>query len=298
MKYVGLKVDVDTERGTRVGVPHLLKLFKKHNVLATFLFSMGPDNTGRVIKRVFRKGFFKKACRTSALSIYGVKTLCNGLLWPGPNITRKHASIMQCTKSVGHEVGIHCYDHVTWQDYVHDFTHDKTQYHIEKAQKLFFNVFGFYAKAMGAPGWQTSFNSLCIYDKQLLLYASDTRGRCAFFPTLNGRKFSTLQIPTTLPTLDELVGRKEYPMENLISHYISKIKDQHLNVLTIHAELEGMMYKNWFEDFITVCNEEKIKFLPLKDIAIQILQNRYNIKALPIIQKTIDGRSGAVSSHG
>ena len=32
---------------------------------ATFLFSLGPDHTGRAIKRVFRPGFFGKVRRTS-----------------------------------------------------------------------------------------------------------------------------------------------------------------------------------------------------------------------------------------
>ena len=43
---IGLKVDVDTLRGTREGVPRLAALFKKHGVQATFYFSVGPDHTG------------------------------------------------------------------------------------------------------------------------------------------------------------------------------------------------------------------------------------------------------------
>ena len=57
---LGLKVDVDTLRGTREGVPGLVELFRNHDVAATFLFSLGPDHTGRAIKRVFRPGFVGK----------------------------------------------------------------------------------------------------------------------------------------------------------------------------------------------------------------------------------------------
>ena len=56
-KYLALKIDVDTLRGTQVGVPALVTLLKKYQAGATFLFSLGPDHTGRAIKRVFRKGF-------------------------------------------------------------------------------------------------------------------------------------------------------------------------------------------------------------------------------------------------
>src|SRR5216117_722180 len=60
---LALKVDVDTYRGTRRGVPRLVELLKKHGAGATFLFSLGPDHTGRAIKRVFRRGFVGKVSR-------------------------------------------------------------------------------------------------------------------------------------------------------------------------------------------------------------------------------------------
>ena len=85
----GLKIDVDTLRGTREGVPRLLDLLRKHGVCATFLFSLGPDHTGRAIRRIFRKGFVGKVRRTSVVRHYGVRTLLYGTVLPGPGIGRK-----------------------------------------------------------------------------------------------------------------------------------------------------------------------------------------------------------------
>ncbi|MDE1715615.1 4-deoxy-4-formamido-L-arabinose-phosphoundecaprenol deformylase, partial [Chromobacterium amazonense] len=65
MKKLALKIDVDTWRGTREGVPRLMDMLKRHQAGATFLFSLGPDHTGRAIKRVFRPGFLSKVSRTS-----------------------------------------------------------------------------------------------------------------------------------------------------------------------------------------------------------------------------------------
>jgi hypothetical protein len=85
---LALKIDVDTYRGTREGVPRLMKILTAHGAGATFLFSLGPDHTGRAIKRVFRPGFFGKVRRTSVLRHYGLKTLLYGTILPAPDGTR------------------------------------------------------------------------------------------------------------------------------------------------------------------------------------------------------------------
>ena len=113
---LALKIDVDTLRGTREGVPNLVALLAKHGAGATFLFSLGPDHTGRAIKRVFRPGFFGKVRRTSVVQHYGVKTLLYGTLLPGPDIGRRAADVMRASRDAGFEIGIHTWDHVRWQD--------------------------------------------------------------------------------------------------------------------------------------------------------------------------------------
>src|SRR5438046_10151152 len=83
---LALKIDVDTLRGTREGVPNLVELLRRQQAGATFLFSVGPDHTGRAIKRVFRPGFFSKVRRTSVVNHYGVKTLIYGTMLQGSAI--------------------------------------------------------------------------------------------------------------------------------------------------------------------------------------------------------------------
>src|SRR5579872_5054873 len=198
-----IKVDVDTERGTRIGVPNLVELFKRYNIPATFLFSLGPDNTGRAIKRIFRKGFLKKVSRTSVLSTYGLPTLLYGVLLPGPHIAKRHTNIMRNVQNLGFEVGIHCYDHIRWQDGLSKMSREKVFAEFKKAIITFQKVFGAPALTAGAAGWQANQHSLAAYDAAKLLYGSDTRGQRPFFPCIDEHIYKTLQIPTTLPTLDE-----------------------------------------------------------------------------------------------
>lgn len=59
-KKIAIKIDVDTKRGYDEGVPHMLDVFKQEDIKATFFFSMGTDNSGKAIRRIFRKGFLTK----------------------------------------------------------------------------------------------------------------------------------------------------------------------------------------------------------------------------------------------
>lgn len=298
MKTLSIKVDVDTDRGTRIGVPRLLKLFSDLEIPATFLFSLGPDHTGRAIKRIFRPGFLKKVGRTSVISTYGLRTLLNGTLLPGPHIGKRNEKVLYDVYSSGHEVGIHCYDHIRWQDGLDHMTREEVFEEFSKAQKEFERIFHFAAGTAGAAGWQANAFSLAAYDNAHLLYGSDVRGLFPFFPRVGNTIFKTLQIPTTLPTLDELLGRPEYPLHSLIDFYFKCLVEDQPNVLTIHAELEGMKYFSWFENFLRAALSSSVSFKKLEEVAKTILTKRDCIPTCELIQGTVEGRSGTMAVQG
>src|SRR5436190_10199634 len=138
---LALKIDVDTLRGTREGVPRLVEMLRRHGAGATFLFSLGPDHTGRAIKRALRPGFMKKVGRTSVVSHYGIRTLLYGTLLPGPDIGRRCASVMRGVRDDGFEVGIHTWDHVRWQDHVTGANAEWTERRMLAARDRFREVF-------------------------------------------------------------------------------------------------------------------------------------------------------------
>lgn len=298
MTVFSLKIDVDTDRGTKEGVVNLLNLFSELNIPATFLFSLGPDNTGRALKRIFRPGFLKKVARSNVVSMYGFKTLLNGVLWPGPRIAKRHADIMRKTKDLGHEVGIHCYDHIYWQDNVHKISREKVFEEFQKATDEFTKVFNIAPLTAGAAGWQANANSLAAYDKANLLYASDSRGIYPFYPQVRGHVFKTIQIPTTLPTLDELLGRPEYPEEKLVEYYLSLLNPELPNIFTMHAEIEGMAKLKWFKEFLVALQKKGVIFKKMDDIATEILKYPDRIPVNSFIQGKVEGRSGTLAVQG
>lgn len=292
---LAIKVDVDTDRGTRIGVPKLLQVFEQLDIPATFLFSLGPDNTGRAIKRLFRPGFLKKVSRSGVVSVYGFRTLMNGILLPGPPIGKRNEKIIYEAYKAGHEVGIHCYDHIRWQDGLAKMTQNEVLAEFAKAQKEFVRIFGFQAKTAGAAGWQANAHSLAAYDSARLLYGSDARGAYPFFPRVGATTFNTLQIPTTLPTLDELLGRPEYPLAQLEDFYSAQLVQDRINTLTTHAELEGMKYLEWFRTLLQRLKLCGVKFVKLETLAEVLLAQRDKVPVCELVQGTVDGRSGTMA---
>ncbi|MDA8100246.1 MAG: polysaccharide deacetylase family protein [Nitrospiraceae bacterium] len=295
---LAIKIDIDTDRGTRIGVPNLLRLFDEFNIKATFLFSLGPDNTGRAIKRIFRPGFFSKVSRTSVVSTYGIRTLMNGVLLPGPHVGRRNEAVMRDVQARGHEVGIHCYDHIRWQDGLVKMSLDEVRKEFGKAKDEFERIFGEPAKTAGAAGWQANAFSCSVEDESDLLYASDGRGTGPFFPRIEGTIFKTLQVPTTLPTLDELLGRPEYPDDRIAYHYLSLLRPDAPNILTIHAELEGMRHVGLFRSLLHMLRERKVTIVPTGMVAQEALKAAATVPVCDLIQGTVDGRSGTLAVQG
>ena len=294
---LALKVDVDTDRGTRVGVPQLVADCRAVGAPAAFLFSLGPDQTGRAITRIFRPGFFQKVSRTSVVQIYGLRTLLNGTLLPAPHIGRRNAETMRAVRAAGFEVGIHCYNHYRWQVYVQTMAIEQVRAEFVAARAEFRRIFGVEAHTAGAPGWQSNARSRQVYDEAGLLYASDTRNGAPFFPRIAGKGFETLEIPSTLPTFDELMGRPEYPDAALVPHYRALLQPDRLNVFTLHAEIEGMGRLAQFRSLLEGWRADRVKFVRLDAHAQDLLARRETIPVCDQVMAPIDGRSGLVATQ-
>jgi peptidoglycan/xylan/chitin deacetylase (PgdA/CDA1 family) len=295
MALIALKVDVDTYRGTREGALRLADLLERLGVHATFLFSLGPDHTGRAIRRAFRPGFLGKVRRTSVLEHYGLRTLMYGVLLPGPRIGRRCAEQMRAIGARGFEAGVHTWDHVRWQDGVSRAGPAWTRRELLLARDEFAEVFGRMPLVHGAAGWQMNAFVPALECELGFRYASDTRGTAPFLPLQADGSPGVPQLPTTLPTLDELVGRPDLAGEDPVDHLLRLVaaapgRDQ---VFTLHAELEGGAYLGAFERLL---REWQRRGHELTDLA--TYAGRLHLKGLRagrIVQGEVPGRSGLLA---
>jgi peptidoglycan/xylan/chitin deacetylase (PgdA/CDA1 family) len=252
LKQIALKIDVDTYRGTREGVPRLVEVLQRHQAQASFFFSLGADHSGRAFKNVFRSGFVSKARRISAYQHHGFKTALYGTLLPAPNIGDKCADTLRAVRDAGFEVGIHANDRFCWQDKVTDKGERWTQREMDKAVARFTEIFGSAPKSYAAAGWQTNRYGLRHTQHLGFAYSSDTRGTHPYLPTWDAEIIACPQLPTTLPTLDELIGRDGVTVENVAQNLLAMTQEYRAtgHVFTLRAELEGGLWLPIFEELL------------------------------------------------
>lgn len=295
---LALKVDVDTLRGTLEGVPRLAEILRRQGAGATFLFSLGPDHTGRAVRRVFRRGFVGKVARTSVVEHYGIRTLLYGTLLPGPDIGRRGAEAMRAVRGAGFEVGIHCWDHVRWQDAVRGKDAEWTVREMQLAFERFQEVFGTAARTHGAAGWQVNAHALRWEARAGMRYCSDTRGTHPFLPVADGETIACPQLPTTLPTFDELIGLDGIAGGNVAASLLRRTEHapEAGHVFTLHAELEGMKLAPAFEVLLEGWRAQGWELVSLQDYAATLLPNQ--LPRHRVVMGSVPGRSGDLALQG
>lgn len=289
---LAIKIDVDTYRGTRDGVPRLLEALQARGAGATFLFSLGPDHTGRALRRVFRPGFLSKVKRTSVVEHYGVRTLLYGVLLPGPDIGRRCAAEMRAVRDAGFEVGVHCWDHVRWQDHVALAQADWTEREMARAIERFEAIFQEMPSVWGAAGWQTNRHAAFV-EENYIRYASDTRGTGPFLPLWDGVRIGCPQLPTTLPTLDELVGLDGVEESSVAERLLKMTSDERDHVFTAHAELEGGKLLSAFDRLLDGWKAQGYELISLKSLFDSLDPER--LPRHEVVFGEIPGRSGTLA---
>ncbi|MDF7799470.1 4-deoxy-4-formamido-L-arabinose-phosphoundecaprenol deformylase [Pontiellaceae bacterium B1224] len=290
---LGLRIDVDTYRGTRLGVPGLCDVLAKHGVKGSFFFSVGPDNMGRHLWRLLKPAFLIKMLRSNAASLYGWDILQRGTFFPGPIIGKKWATEIKRAADEGHEIGLHAWDHHAWQAKIDKMSADDIFQHLEKGVKLLTEICGKAPTCSATPGWKTTDEVLLQKERFPFQYNSDCRGSSLFMPTVNGRRLKQPQVPVNIPTYDEIIGRDGITNDNFNEHILSLIKPDQLNILTIHAEVEGIVCSDLFDDFLTKAAERDIEIVPCGTL----FQSLEDLPTDAIVQRDLPGREGWIGAQ-
>jgi peptidoglycan/xylan/chitin deacetylase (PgdA/CDA1 family) len=296
VRRVALKVDCDTLEGTREGVPRLLGILGNRGIRATFYFTFGPDRSGVAALRVFTQpGFLTKMLRSNAASLYGWRTMLSGTLLPAPSIARGAGSAIRETAEAGHATGVHGWDHVGWHDGLDRMAPARVADEYGRAHAEYLRIFGVPARTSAAPGWTVTVRSLEVQEERSLRHTSDTRLGAPFFPSAGGRRFSTLEIPTTLPTLDEtLAWPRLSGDEAQRAFFRDAVKGTEVH--TIHAEVEGRSKAELFAGILDDWLSDGVAFPLLSELADEALEDRAAIPVREVVKTRLPGRGGTVAT--
>jgi undecaprenyl phosphate-alpha-L-ara4FN deformylase len=248
---IGLRVDVDTFRGTRLGARALSRLLIERGIRATFFFSVGPDNMGRHVWRLARPSFLWKMMRSNAPGLYGWNILLRGTLWPGPRIGERLSDAIRAVRDDGHEIGFHAWDHHAWQTHVESWSRERIRSEMGRGVNALTAILGTSPTCAAAPGWRADDRVLDVEREFGFTFNSDCRGHSIFVPAAaEGEGPAQPQVPVTLPTYDEVVGRSGVTPGGYYGQLSRLARPRDLNVLAIHAEVEGMGLRTEFERYV------------------------------------------------
>ncbi|KRT54884.1 polysaccharide deacetylase family protein [endosymbiont of Ridgeia piscesae] len=249
---IGLRVEVATLQGALEGVPRLLKLFDEYQLRASFFFSLGADRASVGGGRWFNPQQWGYRRRTASLDL--PKVGLARLFTAPPVIASRAADLIRSVSAAGHEVGIACDDRLAWLADAADADAGWTRQQMDRAAKVLRDITGEAAQISAAPGWQLNPHLLAWQAGQGLRFASDTRGRSAFLPVLQGVESGVVQLPTTLPTADELIGQPGISLDNLHEFIFSE--SRHLlpngHIYSLRAECEGLSQLSLMEKLLVM----------------------------------------------
>jgi peptidoglycan/xylan/chitin deacetylase (PgdA/CDA1 family) len=216
---------------------------------------------------------------------------------PGPDIGREAAVTMRAAREVGFEVGLHAWDHVRWQDAVARKGGGWTEREWQHGLEAYARVFGNPPDCCAAAGWQINDCVLELESAAGMRWASDTRGTAPFRPRVNGRVLACPQLPTTVPTMDEMIGLDGVTAGNVGERLIDYVKNHpaSLHVFTLHAELEGGVLCAQFERALNGWRAAGVELCSMGEVAAAL-----DMAMLPVAtveRGSVPGRAGMLAIH-
>jgi peptidoglycan/xylan/chitin deacetylase (PgdA/CDA1 family) len=234
-----LRIDIETVNCLLKGVPVLLNLLKNYKTKATFFVPMGPDN----LSKNYKIKDIPKYLRLEPLKKFGLKNIFHGTLIPSPDFAKLYALNLKNIVHHGHEVGLHGYNHTKWVKLIRNLPDEEVEKLFLKGYNEYIKVYEKKPKAFASPEFMWTEKTLSLLDQYNFLYGSDIRGSLPLQPKIKGKLFKTLQIPVTLPNLEELrnTGMNDRKALEVVCKKIEeKINSKSLGVLLIHPSYEAL----------------------------------------------------------
>lgn len=221
-------------------MPRLLEMLERHQAGATFFFSLGPDHTG--------------ALRRLVPAI------------PAPDIGRRCPDVLRAVRDAGFEIGILAWDSAAWQAGIGKGDADWTARQMALAMARYEEIFGERATVRAAPAWKMNKHAWRNTQALGFDYAADTCGTHPFVPVMRAEIVACPQVPTTLPTMDDWIGREGVTEANVVDRLLQLTAASHVHVYTLRAGSEGRRRAPLFERLLEGWKAQGYELATLRDV--------------------------------
>ena len=236
---IALKVDVSSCQGAEQGVYNLLELLQQYDVKASFFFStsLAPGSSGIFHALSRAREVFGKASRFEETA-------------PSPALSRAVLAVLEA----GHDAGVSARDSDAWIKHAAFAGEDWTRLQLALAMDTMQQIIGQAPMMFGAAGWQVNSHLMAQEEKLGFSFASDTRGKYPYYPVLQNVRSNCPQIPTTLPTLSEMLGRAGIDASNVHEYLYSESRYvlPQGHVYSAQANLEGIEHLDIMEKLLVM----------------------------------------------
>lgn len=250
MKEFFLRVDVESDKGIREGLPRLLDMLKDVNCKASFYLVMGGESNIFDLIRYRRpmKGERK-------LKVFSNIEVARMLLFP-KDFVKSNMGILKRILDEGHELGIHGWKHRAWTRGIDQIDVRK---HIILSKRRYFQLFNKNPTSFAAPGFVSNNKILEILDKEGFKVISDLPGN-------KPKKISKnlINIPITIngennsPFIESLVslGKED---DEIFLNFQKAIKGKKLVSFYIHDLFEARFKIDLLKKMITLLKVNKLR---------------------------------------
>lgn len=252
-----LRIDLESDKGIREGVPKILALLKKYNMKASFYITMGGESN---IFELFR--YQKKLLGKRKISVFSRWEILRMILLPKDFVT-KNKKILQRILAEGHELGIHGWKHREWTRGLEQLNVRKA---IRKAIKKYIKLFGKKPQSFCAPAFRMNQEVVKILSSEGIEVISD-------FEEDSPKKVDRLiNVPITLrgegntPIIEYYVG-EGYSDEEIFERITSEIEGKDYSSMYIHGLFECREKIGLLKELFKWLKKKKIKTKRIIEVA-------------------------------
>jgi len=248
-KTFTLRVDLESDKGIREGIPKLLDLLKKYDLKASFYLVMGGESN------IFEILKYNKKMESSAERSIKVWSLTDKLrmAFLPKDFVKANKEILQRILDEGHELGIHGWKHREWTRGLDKININEK---INKAINRYNNLFGQKPISWTSPGFNINDNVLTILEKEGIQYISDFEGEKL---KLYGK---IKNIPMTIcgdnrtPIIENLISKGKNDEE--ILEFIKKEMDKEIISFYIHDLFEARFKLDLLGKIFEIVKDKRI----------------------------------------